>query len=402
MRLFYFVTDAYPAWRVDLAELFSLELNRLGLHTDWSVRRDTTGFWTSVRKNGVVYYLPLAINSVPMITPLTRRIGELLGEIGLMMKLIFGQRYEFIQVRDDRYTAALFAYLAARIRGSYFTYWLSYPFPENDLEKAQITSGLRKIIFSLRGEFASWWLYQIVLPRADHIFVQTEHMKANMVTYGLDAKKMSAVPMGVSTRLFKWVSTSKIIIEPNAIVYLGSFARSRRLELILEALVLVVEKIPTAKLYMVGRGDVPADRAFLEALTKQLNLTQHVEYTGFVPIEQAWEIAAKAAVCISPIYPTFIFNQASPTKLYEYLALGRPVIANEHPDQSVTLMESGAGITVPWDSQSFANAMIYLLSHPVEAEAMARLGPQWAEENRRYDYIAKSVFQQYQKMIEQR
>lgn len=402
MRLFYFVTDAYPAWRVDLAELFSLELKRLGLQTDWSVRRENTGFWTSIKKNEEIYYLPFAINAVPFVAPLARRVGELLGEIWMLVKLVFGQSYDFIQVRDDRYTAALFAYLAARIRGSYFTYWLSYPFPENDLEKAQLTTGLRKIIFKVRGEFSKWWLYKVMLPRADHVFVQTEHMKANMVAYGLDATKMSAVPMGVSTRLFQWISTSKPTIEANSMVYLGSFARSRRLELILEALALVVEKNPTAKLYMVGRGDVPADREFLEALTKQLNLTQHIEYTGFVPIEQAWEIAAKGAVCLSPIYPTFIFNQASPTKLYEYLALGRPVIANEHPDQSVTLMESGAGIVVPWESQSFAEAMIYLLSHPKEAEVMAKLGPRWAEENRRYDYIAKSVFQQYQKMIEQR
>ena len=400
MRLFYFVTDEYPAWRVDLAELFSLELKRLGLQTDWSVRRENTGLWSSVKKNGEIYYLPLAINAVPFISPIVRRLGELLGEMWLMAKLVFGQHYEFIQVRDDRYTAALFAYLAARIRGSYFTYWLSYPFPENDLEKAQLATGIRQVIFRVRGELARWWLYQIVLPRADHVFVQTEHMKANMVAYGLDAKKMSAVPMGVSTRLFKWVATSKAIIEPNSLVYLGSFARSRRLELILEALAIVVGKIPSVKLYMVGRGDVPADRVFLETLTKQLNLTQHIEYTGFVPIEQAWKIAANAAVCISPIYPTFIFNQASPTKLYEYLALGRPVVANEHPDQSVTLMESGAGKSVQWDAHSFAQAIIYLLSHSEEAEAMARLGPQWVEDNRRYDYIAKTVFKQYKKMIE--
>ena len=118
MRIFYFVTDSYPAWRVDLAELFSYELKKLGLHTDWSMRRDDSGVWRSVNSNKERIYLPLAINNMGFATSLVRRLGEFLSEIVLMLKLIFGQKYDIIQVRDDRYTAAFFAYFAARIRGS--------------------------------------------------------------------------------------------------------------------------------------------------------------------------------------------------------------------------------------------------------------------------------------------
>lgn len=399
MSIFFFVTDSYPVWRVDLAELFSLELKKLGVQTDWSVRRDDSGLWQKVTKNSEAFYLPLAISGVPLLTPLIRRIGEFIGEFLLFFKLVFGQRYDLIQVRDDRYTAAIFAWLAARIRGSYFTYWVSYPFPENDLEKAQLSQGVRKLIFKFRGEFTKWWLYQFILPNADHIFVQTERMKENMVAYGLRPAKMTAVPMGVSTRLFEWVATSKTELEKDSIVYLGSFARSRRLEVLVEAMARVVKERPEAKLYMVGRGDTADDRVFLEQLTHSLKLNDHIIYTGFLPIEQAWALAAKAAVCVSPIYPTFIFNQASPTKLYEYMALGRPVIANEHPDQSLTLAESGAGVCVPWSSESFAEAIVHMLSNTTQAEAMAKLGPKWAEQHRRYDRLANMVYRQYQAVL---
>lgn len=401
MRLFYFVTDSHPAWRVDIAELFSVELKKLGLHTDWSMRRDKGGFWQKVIDKNQTIYLPLSVEGLGVISPLIRRAGEFLAEIWIMLKLIVGQKYDVIQVRDDRYTAAIFALIAARLRGSKFVYWVSFPFPENDIEKAGLTTGIRSHIFKLRGKVSHWWLYKLMLPLADHVFVQTEGMKQNIISYGLDANKMTAVSMGVASNLFEWLKTAKPEIEPKSVVYLGTFARSRHLETLVEAFVMVVKQCPNAKLYMVGRGDTADDRQFLEALSTQLGIAKNIVFTGFLPIDQAWVVAAKAAVCISPIYPSFIYLQGSPTKLYEYMALGRPIVANQHPEQSTTLNSSGAGLCVAWGAQTFADALLSLLNDPVAAEKMGANGPAWAVKNRRYDYIAATVFKQYQKILSQ-
>ena len=401
MRLFYFITDSHPAWRVDLVELFSKELKNLGLDTDWSMRRDDTGLWNTVNSSGQIIYLPLFIAGIPIITPIIRRLGEFFGEIFLMFKLIFGTYYDFIQVRDDRYTAAFLALIAARLRGSKFIYWVSFPFPENDSEKAGLTTGVRSVFFKLRGKISHWWLYKIMLPLADHIFVQTESMKQNIIAYGLPSNHMTAVPMGVSTHLFNWLKTANINIEPQSVVYLGTFARSRHLETLIEAFALVVDQLPDAKLYMVGRGDTADDRLFLEVASNKLNIMKNIVFTGFLPIDQAWAVAAKTAVCISPIYPSFIYLQGSPTKLYEYMALGRPIVANEHPEQSSTLSDSGAGLCVPWCAAAFANALLTLLNNAEHAEKMGKNGLAWAVKNRRYDHIAAAVFSQYQKILEQ-
>ncbi|MDP2229625.1 glycosyltransferase family 4 protein [Methylotenera sp.] len=400
MRLFYFVTDSYPAWRVDLAELFSHELKQFGLHTDWSMRRDDSGIWCAIEKNGETIYLPFFLSGIPIVTPIARRFGEFMSEIYLTGKLIFGPRYDFIQVRDDRYTAAFFAWLAAKIRGSKFIYWVSFPFPENDLEKAKLSTGLRKAFFQLRGNLTMWWLYKIVLPRADHVFVQTERMKQNIMAYGLAKSKMTPVAMGVSMKLFEWKRTAKHEVERGSVTYLGTFARSRHLETIIQAFALVILQLPSAKLYLVGRGDIPQDRQFLEELVKQSGLSNNVIFTGFLPIDEAWAVAAKSEICISPIYPSFIHLQSSPTKLYEYMALGRPVIGNDHPEQSNALASSGAGLCVPWNEQSFANAMIYMLMHTDDAQKMGEKGPEWVEENRRYDHIAALVYRQYQVLLD--
>ncbi|MDP3818096.1 MAG: glycosyltransferase [Methylotenera sp.] len=400
MKLFYFATDTYPPWRVDLTELFSHELKNLGLHTDWSLRRENSGSWCSLSHGGERVYLPLAVSGVPIISPIFRRLGEFIGEIGLTLKLLLGERYDFIQVRDDRYTAAFFAWLAARIRGSKFIYWVSFPFPENDLEKAKLSTGLKKTFFKLRGTLTVWWLYKIVLPRADHVFVQSERMRQDISAYGVATSRMTPVPMGVPPRLLEWGKSIDHAVDLVSVVYLGSFARSRRLEMVIDAFSIVIQTLPNAKLYMVGRGDTPEDGRFLENECRRLGVSDNVVFTGFLPMEQAWAIAAKAAVCISLFYPAPIFMQASPTKLNEYLALGRPVVANEHPEQSEIIASSGAGLCVPWSVEGFADAMIFLLSHPDDAKLMGDKGPSWVAEHRSYDRIAAKVFRQYKVLLD--
>jgi glycosyltransferase involved in cell wall biosynthesis len=399
MKLFYFATDTHPSWRVDLTELFSKELAALGVRIDWSLRREKSGIWEVLHRNGERIYLPLAITGIPLLTPIVRRVGELLGEIGLLFKFLLGERYDVIQVRDDRYTAALVGWFAARIRGSKFTYWVSFPFPENDFEKAKLSRGVKQQLFRIRGTLTKWWLYKFVLHKADHVFVQSERMRMDIAAFGVDLAKMTAVPMGVPPRLIEWRKTAQSEIDANSVVYLGSLARSRRLEMILTAYSIVLKQCPNARLYMVGRGDTVSDHHFLEDECRRIGVEEGVRFTGFVPMEQAWEMASKAAVCLSPIMPIPIFMVASPTKLYEYLALGRPVVANEQPEQSATLAESGAGLSVAWSAEDFAAAIIHLLKHPAEAEEMGRKGPAWVDGNCSYDRIAAGVYQQYQSVL---
>ena len=399
MRMFYFVTDSYPAWRVDVSELFGRELKALGVDTTWSMRRDDAGSFSCVSYEGQDAYVPFAAKGGQVFEALSRRLGEFVSEFLLFAKLLSGARYDVIQVRDDRYSAGLFALMAARLRGSKFVYWVSFPFPENDLEKAAQASGVRRAVLRLRGTLTSWWLYRFMLRQADHVFVQSDRMKQDIAGYGVPPEKMTPVPMGVPPRLFDWVSGSRHEVQAETVAYTGTFARSRKLETLIEAFVLVLKDFPAARLYMVGRGDVPEDRVYLEKLCMQLGVADSVIFPGFLPIEEAWSVAASSAVCISPMYSCLVLDCASPTKLFEYMAMGRPVVANEQPEQTAVLGESGAGLCVSWSTENFAKAICQLLADPDKAHAMGQMGPIWVAKHRRYDGLAAQVFQQYRIML---
>ena len=396
IRLFYAVPDFFPGWRLDVGHLFGEQLAERGLDITWAMWRDKAGPFARTELHGQRVFLPRAFGKNGTVRRLLTGLARILFDTTLLLELLAGRRFDIIQVRDRRYLIAFLAWLAARLRGARFTYWLSYPFPEHYLELSRTGHGIKRAFQWLQGITSFWFVYRWLVHRADHIFVQSEQMKRDLAAYGAQVEKMTPVPMGVPPALLEWSSRERAVTVPGRIVYMGTLARVRRLETLIEAFVRVAACAPNAALVIVGQGDTPSDRAFLEAEARRLGISDKVSFTGFVPMEEAWRHAASAEVCLSPFYPTFVLRSTSPTKLYEYMALGRPVVANDHPEQSVTLAESQAGLCVPWGATSFAEAILWLLEHPHEAEEMGKRGPDWVATNRTYDKIAPLVYARYQ------
>jgi glycosyltransferase involved in cell wall biosynthesis len=80
--------------------------------------------------------------------------------------------------------------------------------------------------------------------------------------------------------------------------------------------------------------------------------------------------------------------------------MGKAVVANDHPEQKRVIEESGAGYCVPWEEQSFADAIVRLLNDPETAQAMGRRGRRYALDHRTYPTIAAAVEQQFLDIVE--
>ena len=130
--------------------------------------------------------------------------------------------------------------------------------------------------------------------------------------------------------------------------------------------------------------------------------TPGLEVTGFLPRATALTRLREADVCISPFFPTPVLLSTSPTKLVEYLALGLPVIANDHPEQRLILRESRAGVCVPWGARHFARAVRWLAHRSLaERRSMGERGRNWVRANRTYDRIADKVEKTYLNLLVQ-
>jgi glycosyltransferase involved in cell wall biosynthesis len=319
---------------------------------------------------------------------------ELLADFRVFGKALSGH-YDIVQVRD-KFVVGVLGLLAARIRGKRFTYWLSYPFAECRIVDGREGNSRFPRASILGGHLARWLLYRVILPHADHVFVQSEQMKKDVGAEGIDEHKMTPVPMAVHESL---LDVPRQVPQKDTILYLGTLIRVRRLDTLLDALLLVHRRHPAARLVFVGDGDSPQDRAFLERRVAELGLSSSVSFTGMLPMAEAHAQVAKAAVCVSPFDPIPILLSASPTKISEYMALGRPVVANAHPEQSLVIGESGAGICVEWSADAFAGAISSVLADPQAAEAMGARGRAYVREHRTYAVVAPAVIAEYRRIL---
>lgn len=85
---------------------------------------------------------------------------------------------------------------------------------------------------------------------------------------------------------------------------------------------------PNIKLLIVGDGDAFND---LKKVREEYNLDNQIILTGKQPYESIPEFIAAADVCLLPAYNNEIMRDIVPIKFYEYMAMGKPVIATKLP-----------------------------------------------------------------------
>ena len=399
LRLLVISSDKYPPFRVDVSVLFGEELGARGFEIDWILQADKDcprefrcrwgngSAWVGRTDSGTSRFHRLRKHTLAFRNDLK------------VLKLAHRYDYDVIQVKDKA-LAALPALWAARRRSAAFVYWLSFPHPEASTYVAQIGAARYPFLYRLRGWVLFRLLYRFILPRADHIFVQSEQMKRDLVGYGLPASKMTPVPMGVRIEDFREMAdaTGGKAVRTATIGYLGTLAGERRIDFLVRCLARVLRERPDARLLLVGAGNHSSDEDEIRSEARRLGVLDRLEITGFLPRKEALRRISEAAVCVSPFYPTPILNSTSPTKLIEYMALGRPVVANDHPEQRLVLEQSRAGICVAYDESAFAAAILQLLHHAEEAEAMGRRGRDYAVNHRDYRRIADAVALEYRRI----
>lgn len=392
LRILCLSSDLYPPFRVDVAVLFGQELQSRGHRFDWILQsmqaRNCSGqedwhgakVWVGQRKDG---------------RAITARLYNFAAGIFLDLKAFAWtslERYDAIQVKD-KFLAGIYALVISRTRKIKFFYWLSYPFPEAWTYHAKTGQSRFPLFDILRGKLSAWLLYKVLLPRADHIFVQSDQMLKNISSKGIHPASMTAIHMGACLKRMPSLPVDES--EPYTISYLGDLGKTRRIDFLLRSFALVLERLPQAKLLLIGGAEAPADESELQDLANTLGIAASVEFTGHLPIEAAWTIARRSQIGVSPLANTPVFAAASPTKVVEYLALGKPVVVNDHPDQRKIVEESGAGICTGYDEAEFAQGMLDLLGQQAALHEMGRKGRSYIEKHRSYEVLADLVERKY-------
>jgi len=100
-----------------------------------------------------------------------------------------------------------------------------------------------------------------------------------------------------------------------------------------------------------------------------------VEHAGMLSRPQVAALLGRARIGIVTLHPTGNYVNAQPTKLYEYMSAGLPVVVSDFPVCRRVIEPANCGLLVdPLDPAAIAHAIEWLLAHPAEAEEMGRRG----------------------------
>jgi glycosyltransferase involved in cell wall biosynthesis len=394
LRLLVLSSDTFPPTRVDVSVLFGEELAARGHRIDWILQSeaDCDRSYVASWGGGQVWVAP-SNHKRSLIGRLLKHAAGICNDARIF-HLLRGDRYDAIEVKD-KFIGGLFAVLAARLYRKRFVYWLSFPFPEFYLTKARDGMAPYPLLYRLRGMGFGFLLYRVLLPAADHVFVQSEQMRRDIAAKGIPLAKLTAVPMGIKLdsqmNSPAPASRSRIPAGQPCFMYLGTLGRERRIDFLLRVLAQVLREIPETKLYLVGKGEQAEDEVYLQQEAQRLGVLPAVVFTGQLPRQEALQYVQDADVCVSPFYPTPILNSTSPTKLVEYMAMGKAVVANTHPEQQLLIEQSGCGYCVPYEEDAFAAAILKLLRAPEIARAMGERGRRYVIGQRSYGVIATGV-----------
>lgn len=397
MKILLHGREKFPPQRVDSRILFGQALASRGHTIDWLLQSSTASRRTRHEPYGrgtawIGPYRPGEGVFAKAVQSLQATLNSF-RVIGLALR----NKYDVVQARNV-FVRAIACIVAARLSGSKFVYWLSYPYPEAWIYEANSGVSERPWLTRVRGQVSDFLLYHVILPAADFVFVQSEQMKSDIATRGIAPEKMCPVPMGVDDSMLKDADSLPSKTTLPTVVYVGTLSRVRRLEFLIHVFERVLKEMPDAVLYVVG-GENSAQIEILQDEAKDLGIDNSVTFTGVLPQAEAMEWMARATVSVSPFYPTPILNSTSPTKLVEYMAQGSAVVANDHPEQKQTIEESGAGLCVPYDEDQFATAIVTLLNDPARAKEMGKRGRSYVQRWRTYSFIAHQVDDQFQDLL---
>jgi len=401
-RILFLTADKHPSFRVDTVVLFTKELvGRLRYKVDWimqSLHARTVA--ECIEWEGSRVWLAPADTRDGMLPRLRKRFQNYRNDLRALRLARQGD-YDIIQARD-RYFGGVIALCAAIRAGKPFVFWLSFPEPEASVYRAKNGMARYPLIYWVRGKLQALLLYKVLLKFARHAIVQSEQMKRDVSECGIDPAKLTVVPMGVDLDNFLQVQggAGSVAIEAETIAYLGTLASERRIDFLVRVLALVVETHPNARLILVGGGDRPGDEEMITREADRLGVRANLIMTGRLPQQDALKRIRNAQVCVSPFFPTPILNSTSPTKLVEYMALSRPVVANDHPEQKLVIEQSRAGLCVPYEEKAFANAIRTLLDSPDECDRMGKRGLEYVLANRSYVQIADRLDRTYREILE--
>ena len=157
----------------------------------------------------------------------------------------------------------------------------------------------------------------------DKIICVVDEMKEKLITnFGIDPKKMVVVSNHEKKDFitnFKQKTIQKIINKEDfSITYVGGFGPHRGLHTAIEGMSKIVESIPNAKLFLIGKGSDDVKNK-LKEITNKSKVEKYVNFVGYRPFSEVATIMQTTDINIIPHVANDHTDNTIPHKLFQIM-----------------------------------------------------------------------------------
>ena len=201
------------------------------------------------------------------------------------------------------------------------------------------------------------------LHLSDSIICPSNVTKDYIASLGLDRKRVTVIPNGVSPSDFSASPLPSRDGRVPALLYIGTLADWQGLEVVIKALPKVLEQ-QAVRLQIVGRGR-SRQRKVLAKHIRKLGVDGNVSIQAAVPHHEIPALIAEADICLAPLglNDCNVTQGACPIKILEYMASSRPLVASNMPIVRELVREDvDALLFSPSDPEDLARQVLLLLN----------------------------------------
>ncbi len=190
---------------------------------------------------------------------------------------------------------------------------------------------------------------------------------------------------------------TETMIHPDGaarLVYIGGISRSRGLFNMVE-LVEKLNNIRPARLWLLGHSDATdISRA------RELDGWKYVDFLGLRPQHEAFGYISRSDVALALLLDEGGHRDASPNKLYEYMAVGTPFVSSDYAFWREGLADDTGGLFVePTDDEAPLASILQLLDNPTAAQEMAERGRVYVTDHFNWDREGQKLLDVYEKLL---
>lgn len=206
---------------------------------------------------------------------------------------------------------------------------------------------------------------------------------------GAPSDKTLVVPNAVNVEEFDDGCPTRAGSPTPVLGWAGTFGRWHGAAVAVDALT----RLPgDVRLVMIGDGE---ERLACESLAESLGVDRRIEWTGVLPRSTALRRLSECDVLLSPHTP--LPRQpffGSPTKIFEYMALARPIVASRL-GQLGDVLEDGvtARLVTPGDVEELANAVMEILQSPDRGRALGGAARREVARSHTWDQRGRAILE---------